>query len=113
VVREGRLDILRKPFDVGEAIYRVSGDTLKEVLRKTSSGERMKLPVRVGVLEDTDIEVFLDGREVISKHMLVVGTTGSGKSYFVKRFICNLVEENREVQIFVFGGEPGGSDLRF
>jgi len=32
IVGEGRLEPLRRPFDVGEAVYRVSPDTLREVL---------------------------------------------------------------------------------
>lgn len=126
IVGEGRLEPLRRPFDVGEAVYRVSPDTLREVLTRTLSGERMRAPVKVGVLEDSSIDVFVDAGEVVNRHMLVIGTTGSGKSYFTKRFLCALLKSGWDVQIFVFdphgeywevlgecGGEGAGDHILF
>lgn len=109
VVKEGKLDVLRKPFNVGAPIYRVSESTLEEVLKRNFSGKEMKVPVRAGVLEDSEIEVFVDGEEVVKRHMLVIGTTGSGKSYFAKRFICNLLSKDENVQVFIF--DPHGEYL--
>lgn len=37
--------------------------------------------------ENPTVAVSFDNREIRSKHMAVLGSTGSGKSYFVKRFI--------------------------
>ncbi len=106
VNQEGKLDMLSKPFNVGEAVYKVSPETIREVLNKNFSGAPMKIPVRAGFLEDSDISVFLDAGEIVKRHMLVIGTTGSGKSYFTKRFICNLLETEKDLQIYVF--DPHG-----
>lgn len=106
IIKEGQLDMVKKPFDVGEGVYKVSEETLNLLMKKTSSGRDMIIPVRVGKLEDSDIDVFVDGKEVVNKHMLIIGTTGSGKSYFAKLFLCRLVQASEDVQVFVF--DPHG-----
>ncbi len=42
------------------------------------------------MVANPDVKVGVDFKEVLSKHMAVFGTTGSGKSYFVKRFIAKF-----------------------
>jgi hypothetical protein len=37
--------------------------------------------------ENPDVEVSFNESEILSKHMAVLGSTGSGKSYFVKQFL--------------------------
>ncbi len=106
VNQEGRLDMASKPFNVGEAVYRVSDENLKEILNKNFSGAQMKIPVGVGLLNNSKTPVFLDAGEIVTRHMLVIGTTGTGKSYFTKRFICNLLETEKDLQIYVF--DPHG-----
>jgi len=110
VRNDGRLDMVCKPFDVGTAIYSVSRSTLEKILRRNFSGQEMRVPVRVGVLKDSELEVFIDAQEVINKHLLVIGTTGSGKSYFVKHFISELAK-NFDVEIFVL--DPHGEYAEF
>ena len=105
-VKNGKLDMVKKPFDVGEAVYRASKETLETLMKKNLSGKDMKMPVRIGKLQDTDIDAFIDAKEIVNKHMLIVGTTGSGKSYFTKRFLCGLIESGYDVQIFIF--DPHG-----
>ncbi len=106
LIKDGQLDMVKKPFDVGEAVYKVSRETLELLMKKTSSGRDMIIPVKVGTLEDSDIDVFIDGKEIVNKHMLIIGTTGSGKSYFTKLFLCRLVQASEDVQVFVF--DPHG-----
>ncbi|AAC07973.1 helicase HerA domain-containing protein [Aquifex aeolicus] len=106
ILKDGKLDILRNPFHVGEPVYKISEKTLGKILKKNFSGRDMEVPVKVGVIENSDIDVFVDANEVISKHMLVLGTTGSGKSYFTKRFISSLLESDKEVEVYVL--DPHG-----
>lgn len=110
MVRDGRLELIREPFDVGEAVYRASEKSLASLMRKTFSGRDMELPVEIGKLESSEVKVSIDGREVINKHMLIVGTTGSGKSYFTKLFLSGLVERSDSVQVVVF--DPHGEYMR-
>lgn len=106
ILKDGKLDVLTRPFNVGEAVYRISEETLREILTKNFSGKEMEIPIKAGVLLRSNIDVFIDGREIISKHMLIIGTTGSGKSYFAKRLVCNFLGKHPNFQIFIF--DPHG-----
>ena len=96
-----------KPFDVGNGIYRASKETLGNVMKKNFSGKEMGTPVEIGNLEgNRNITVFIDLDEVITKHMAVLGTTGSGKSHFTKLFIKRAVETENPPEVFIL--DPHG-----
>ncbi len=96
-----------KPFDVGNGIYRASKETLSNVMKKDFSGKEMKTPIEIGNLEgNSNITVFIDLEEVITKHMAVLGTTGSGKSHFTKLFIKRAVETENPPEVFIL--DPHG-----
>lgn len=101
----GFLDMPKKPFEVGSPVYRASDQLLNQILKKNYSGHPMIKPIKVGKLKGTDIEVFIDAEEVLNKHMLVIGTTGSGKSYFTKSFLIKL-SKSPPVQVFIL--DPHG-----
>jgi len=105
VMKEGKLETPLEPFEVGAPVYSASQETLGRLMRRNFSGRDMKYPVKVGVLEGSNAEAFIDAGEVVTKHMLVLGTTGSGKSYFVKLFLSRLVKETK-VQVFIL--DPHG-----
>jgi len=105
LIRDGKLETLLEPFDVGDAVYTASSDTLSTLVVKNFSGREMVYPVKVGRFENSDQDLFIDGKEVLTKHMLILGTTGSGKSYFTKLFLSRFLE-NYPVQAFIF--DPHG-----
>ncbi len=72
---------------------------LLSILRKNHSGYPMSMPVYVGKLMGSEVEAFLDMDKVVSMHMAVLGTTGSGKTTFVRKILGNL--ENK-VELFLF-----------
>ena len=104
-VNNEKVEAVMKPFDVGEAVYLASSDILKKLMKSNFSGKHMEYPVRIGTLEGSNEEVFIDGKEVITKHMLILGTTGSGKSHFTKVFLSEFLK-NYPVQAFIF--DPHG-----
>ncbi len=96
-----------KPFDVGNGVYRASKETLSNVMKKNFSGKEMKTPIEIGNLEgNSNITVFIDLEEVITKHMAVLGTTGSGKSHFTKLFIKRTVKTENPPEVFIL--DPHG-----
>ena len=100
VVKEGKVEPLRKPFKVGEGVYRVLNETFSDLF--SDYGKKVK----VGLIEGSKVEAFIDAEEIIRRHLLVVGTTGSGKSYFVKRLVTRLFQSLDDIQIFVM--DPHG-----
>jgi hypothetical protein len=105
ITPDGKLETNMEPFDVGEPVYAASKEVLNAVSKTTWSGKSMTYPVEVGVFKGTDQKVFIDAKEVITKHMLILGTTGSGKSHFTKKFLSRLLQQY-PVQVFIL--DPHG-----
>lgn len=103
LVKEKALESLRAPIEVGSAVYKASDTALERLLRSNISGERMRYPVKVGKLLSKSVEVFVDADQALTKHTIIVGSTGSGKSYFTKLFLSRVAELR---QVFVF--DPHG-----
>ncbi len=80
-------------------ILEVEENSLRAILLKNHSGYDMKFPTYLGVLQGTQVKAFLDMDKVVSMHMAVIGTTGSGKTTFVKKVLKNFREPTR---VFVF-----------
>lgn len=103
IIREKALESLRAPIEVGSAVYKASDTALERLLKSNISGERMRCPVKVGKLLSRSAEVFVDADQALTKHTIIVGSTGSGKSYFTKLFLSRVAELR---QVFVF--DPHG-----
>ena len=61
--------------------------------------------VKIGRVPNANLDVYLDIEEVRTKHMAVLGTTGSGKSYFVKLFITRVVNSLNKIFVLDPHGE--------
>ncbi len=65
-------------------------------------------PIKTGKIFASDQEAFIDFDEITRTHMAILGTTGSGKSFFakclLKRVLCQMKEE--PLRIFIF--DPHG-----
>jgi len=105
-LKEERLETPLKPFSVASPVFRIGEEELGKLLKRNFSGRPMEKAVKVGKLLGSEADVFIDASEVLSKHLLVLGTTGSGKSYFTKLFLKRLLEAEPEVKVFVL--DPHG-----
>lgn len=105
-LKEGRLESSLSPVSVGSPVFRLPEEEVSSLLKKNFSGKDMVRPVRVGRLVGSSLPAYVDAEEVLSKHLLVLGTTGSGKSFFVKNFLSRLVRENPDVKVFIL--DPHG-----
>lgn len=96
-----------KPFNSGNPVYLASDETMRILMKTNFSRNQMECPVKIGCLNDNKTDVFIDASEVNTKHMLVLGTTGSGKSYFTKLFLSRLANSDKcKPQIFIL--DPHG-----
>lgn len=90
-----------RPVDAGSPveILEVEEESLRAILLKNHSGYDMRFPTYLGRLQGTEVKGYLDMDKVISMHMAVIGTTGSGKTTFVKKILKNFSEP---AKVFIF-----------
>ena len=90
-----------RPVKAGSPVevLEVEENSLRAILLKNHSGYDMRFPTYLGMLQGTQVKAFLDMDKVVSMHMAVIGTTGSGKTTFVKKVLKNFREPTR---VFVF-----------
>ena len=65
----------------------------------------MKMSIKVRVDKDTEIDL------VKAPHILIGGSTGSGKSYLMKSMLCDVLERNDNVSVIVI--DPKSVDYQF
>jgi len=90
----------RTPIKPGTLVYKANKELLSEIFHFDPNG------IYIGVLENnSDVKVYLDIESLISKHLAVLATTGSGKSYTVGVIVEELFEKNIPVIIIDPHGE--------
>lgn len=95
---ESLLKPLNKPLDVG-TIGTINNKIIQKVFDINHAGYKMSLPVKFGKVLNFDIDAKLDFEKISSMHMAVLGTTGSGKTTFVRRMLENI---DFDVKVFIF-----------
>ncbi len=97
---KGILVAPRTPIKPGTLVYKANKELLSEIFNFDPNG------LYIGVLENNfDVKVYLEIESLISKHLAVLATTGSGKSYTVGVLIEELVERNIPVVVIDPHGE--------
>lgn len=71
----------------GKNVYAVETELLKVVYGISSEGQKIGHLKRMPTCE-----VVLDANRIFNPHLFIVGKTGSGKSYFTKRFLSRTTE---------------------
>ena len=90
----------RTPLKPSSLVYKANNEILSEVLGFDTSGLYM------GVLESNeDVKVYLNMEQLISKHVAVLATTGSGKSYTVGVLVEEILDNDVPVIIIDPHGE--------
>ena len=99
--KESYFGVPLKPLKVGTQLLKVKGDDpdIQKIMSMNLSGYPMEKKVCVGKLLNTDLDVYMDITKVSSMHMAVIGTTGAGKTTFIRRFIEHAQGEG--IQFFV------------
>ncbi|WP_456393319.1 helicase HerA domain-containing protein [Persephonella sp.] len=104
--------ILKTPMEppgVGSPVFRFEGeDDIQDILKINHAGYPMGMPVRFGNLYNTRLNAYIDMEKIYTMHMAVLGTTGSGKTTFVRRILENLDYDDITVYVFDLYGEYGG-----
>jgi len=93
------------PVKAGSPVFEAAEDFVKEFLLQNGEGKRQKLPLEVGSTSGLK-KVYVDFGEILRRHLAVLGTTGSGKSYFVKLLLKELSTSPFEGKIHIL--DPHG-----
>lgn len=100
--------VTRKPTKILiEKYHGLNSIYLGDIYDGLMSRSKMKLPLCVGV-STSGTPIFYDLAE--APHMLVAGTTGSGKSIFLHSLICSLLM-SRPHSCGIFGIDPKGTEF--
>ncbi|SHK23063.1 helicase HerA domain-containing protein [Thermocrinis minervae] len=102
--KEGYLSPNFRILEPGTQLLKLT-DEDSRLFTLNMSGYPMGLPVKVGTLAGTQRPIYVDLEKVLSMHMAVLGTTGSGKTTFVRRLLENMPQDGPKVFLFDLYGE--------
>src|SRR3989339_1562847 len=74
----GAIKPVRTPFEPNTAVFLAEDDYIREIIKIEE-----KDGAYLGKLDGKDIDVFLDLRKLLTKHIAVLAKSGAGKSYSV------------------------------
>jgi uncharacterized protein len=92
----------RTPFNPNEKVFPADRKIISDVL---SLGHRREGSIYLGLLEGSDIPVYLEIKKTIGKHVSVLAKTGAGKSYAVAVMLEELLKNNVPIVVIDPHGE--------
>lgn len=96
----GREERVREPPRPGNKVYKIDENVLKDFLGIDENG------LKVGRLDVHDLEVGINLSKLFQKHLAILATSGSGKSYLASVLIEELLSREDSPAIFVI--DPHG-----
>ncbi|MBI5797728.1 DUF87 domain-containing protein [Candidatus Woesearchaeota archaeon] len=105
---EGKLQGLKSPVDPGIEVLRADDEFVRDILGL----EKGKHSAYIGVLDGRDaLKVYLDLDKVLSRHVVVLAKSGSGKSYCSSVLLEELLL--KKVPVVVIDPHGEYSSLKF
>ncbi len=98
----GKFTIPNDPPEPGEKVYLANEEMLEKYLELDPQG------IYIGRLEANNMKVSLNSNRLLSHHIAILGSTGSGKSYTVGVIVEELLERKIPVLIIDPHGEYHG-----
>lgn len=73
--------------------FPVDGENITKFMRTISSQENYDIPLSLGKYSiDENADAFLDGDKLFQRHAVIVGSTGSGKSWCVAKLVEQIAK---------------------
>lgn len=93
--------------------FPLSGENLTNFMKSISSVDSYDVPLSLGKYSiDEQAEAFLDGNRFFQRHAVIVGSTGSGKSWCVAKLIEQIAKlPMANCILFDIHGEYSGKDF--
>lgn len=73
--------------------FPIDGENITKFMTTISSVDNYKVPLTIGKYSiDEHAQAFLDGDKLFQRHAVIVGSTGSGKSWCVAKFLEQIAQ---------------------
>ncbi|WP_166333931.1 ATP-binding protein [Sphingobacterium chungjuense] len=94
--------------------FPIDGENITKFMQTISTKENYKIPLSIGKYSiDENAEAFLDGDKLFQRHAVIVGSTGSGKSWCVAKIIEQIAKLPMANSIlFDIHGEYSGENFK-
>lgn len=94
--------------------FPIDGENITKFMTTISSQENYKIPLTVGKYSiDEQAKAFLDGDKLFQRHAVIVGSTGSGKSWCVAKLIEQIAQlPMANCILFDIHGEYSGKEFK-
>lgn len=94
--------------------FPIDGENITKFMQTISTKEKYETPLSIGKYSiDENAEAFLDGDKLFQKHAVIVGSTGSGKSWCVAKLIEQIAKlPMANCILFDIHGEYSGKDFK-
>jgi uncharacterized protein len=94
--------------------FPIDGENITKFMTTISSQENYKIPLTVGKYSiDEQAQAFLDGDKLFQRHAVIVGSTGSGKSWCVAKLIEQIAQlPMANCILFDIHGEYSGKEFK-
>lgn len=94
--------------------FSIDGENITRFMTTISSQENYKVPLTIGKYSiDEQAQAFLDGDKLFQRHAVIVGSTGSGKSWCVAKLIEQIAKlPMANCILFDIHGEYSGKDFK-
>jgi hypothetical protein len=127
IIKVNLIGTLMDKYGSKENVFKRNLDTVPEIEAKcfhidgknmtkfmtTISSQEYETPLTIGKYSiDANATAFLDGDKLFQRHAVIVGSTGSGKSYCVAKFIEQIAKlSSANCVLFDIHGEYSGKDF--
>ena len=94
--------------------FPIDGENITRFMQTISTKEKYQIPLSIGKYSiDENAEAFLDGDKLFQRHAVIVGSTGSGKSWCVAKIIEQIAKLPMANSIlFDIHGEYSGENFK-
>lgn len=94
--------------------FPIDGENITNFMTTISSQENYEIPLTIGKYSiDEQAQAFLDGDKLFQRHAVIVGSTGSGKSWTVAKLIEQVAQlPMANCILFDIHGEYSGKDFK-
>lgn len=94
--------------------FPIDGENITKFMRTISSKENYDIPLSLGKYSiDENADAYLDGDKLFQRHAVIVGSTGSGKSWCVAKLVEQIAKLPMANSIlFDIHGEYSGEDFK-